>query len=85
MEQGNIKLACVLTDCFCKTGWDIIQKLASDTLDIQKAIDSLHANVKATSEQFAAALQGDLTEAQRDILGALKGCLSFLVFRENSG
>lgn len=78
LEQGNIKLACVLTDCFCKTGWNIIQKLAADTLDIQKAIDSLHANVKATSEQFAAALQGDLTEAQRDILSALIRQIQFL-------
>jgi transposase len=78
LEQGNIKLACVLTDCFCKTGWSIIQKLASGTLDIQETIDALPANVKATPEQFAAALQGDLTEVDCHILSALIRQIKFL-------
>lgn len=78
LEQGNIKLACVLTDCFCKTGWNIIQMLAANTLDIQKTIDTLPKNIKASPEQFTAALQGHLTETQRNILSSLIRQVQFL-------
>lgn len=77
LEQGNIKLGSVLSDCFGKTGWKIIQMLSKNKLDLD-AILPLLRNVKTPREQFIAALQGKLTKQQRYILESLIRQMEFL-------
>lgn len=78
LECNNIKLSNVLTDCFGATGWNLIQKLARGPLNIQKAIDSLPSNIKASAADFEAALDGTLDEVGREILKGLIRQIKFL-------
>jgi len=78
LESCNVKLSSVLTDCFGKSGWCIIEKLTRGNLNIQKIIATLPSNIKSSSQQFTAALQGVVNDTQRRILGALVRQVKFL-------
>lgn len=78
LERSNIKLSSVLSDCFGVTGWNLIQKLATGRVNIQKIIAHLPSNIKATSQQFEAALDGNLNQVHRDILKGLIRQIKFL-------
>jgi transposase len=62
LETANIKLSCVLSDVFGKSGSQIIEDLAGGETDPKKLVEHVVGRVKNSREDFIRALTGRVTK-----------------------
>lgn len=70
LQIGNIKLSSHLTDIFGVTGRSFLDLLVNgEVITIERIEELRKANIKASSEQILASLDGKLSDVQRKLLG----------------
>jgi transposase len=68
LEDGNVKLSCVVTDLLGATGRSVLQALIEGEQDVERLGQLRHSRVKASPEEFVEALRGHLREHHRFML-----------------
>ncbi len=68
LEEGQIKLATLVSDLLGLTGWRILQALAEGRKTAAEMAQLADARLRATPEQLTAALEGNMDEVCRTLL-----------------
>jgi len=72
LEDANIKLSSVVSDMSGATATKIVKALIDGQEDISELVKYRHGKMKATPEELAASLKGNLTEHHKFMLRTIK-------------
>jgi len=68
LEDANVKLSTVVSDLLGATGRSVLKALIAGQQDARRLLELRHGGLKASAEEFSAALQGQLTDHHRFLL-----------------